>query len=389
MKKIIYVVIVLLITMIVSLSIGGVLLAKDYKSPELNFKDIEQEEFIDVSDLNSISINMGYDKVIVSPTNNSKIYLKYSGKMKSTSDDFNASLNIKKDNIGKLSLDKRSYNTDNKIRIFNFEETYRSELVLEIFIPQDKLFDLNVKESLIKISDLKFNNLDVETYSRNIVLDNIGADLISLKTSSGDVFAKEIHSKDFSLVTYSGTVEFDSFEADDINLKLSSGDLVVDFKENSSNTNFNIKGYSSKVFVNNLNSKNFESDLTSGLINVKNSKIDRINSKGSSSDLSFISLLFKNAKITTVSGDINLNVLDLGDLNIETNSGDINLDLEEDVSFNLKFETNSGELSNTFPIILDPSSNTYSNYDVSGLIGNSSMAKDVFIQTSSGNLIIN
>jgi len=365
MKKIIYTIITLFLIMIISGSIGGIIFIKDYQVPEIKTQIINDEKYIQTDDLKFVNIDIGYDDVKILPTNKSQIYLKYKGEIKSTSDEFNTSLNIER-NSDELNIKKISYNREKKIKVFDFDNMHSSKLTLEIFIPESKILSLNSEDSLVEIQNLDFNKLKIKTHSREILLDNINANILDLDTFSGKIKANNIDVK---------KIKIDS----------NSGSFIGNFIDNNSNDEFDLKGYSPDVEINNLNSKNFNVDLSSGDLKIKNSILNKADLESYSGNIESSKLKFNDIKIKTSSGDIQMNIAELGDLNIKTYSGEVELDLLENSSFNLIYDTYSGNIENSFPIVLKSNSK----YKVEGFVGNKKDAKDIYIKLDSGNLKIN
>jgi DUF4097 and DUF4098 domain-containing protein YvlB len=343
MKKILMVVIALFAVAIVFTSIGLLVIAKDYEKPIERTIEINQEKVFDADEISYISLDMGYDDINVYVSNDDKIRFKYFGTLRSTNEDFNASMYIEEQRT-QLNIHKTSYARDEKIRFFDLDEYYRDDLVLEVYIPINSSLNLEIESSKTTIEDLEFNSLVIETYSRDISLKNVSAKDLIVKASSGDIELSYVDSDKLDVRTYSGAAIISNVVANDFDCEFSSGKLLL-------------------------------SDAV----------LKDIRCEAYSGDLSFDNLEFDKAKVKTSSGEVDFDIVVLGDLEIETYSGEVSLDVPTNASFNLNFDSYSGDLRNTFPIVLDMNSE----FKVSGLVGDAANAKDVFVDTSSGDLTIN
>ncbi|MCX7708461.1 MAG: DUF4097 domain-containing protein [Clostridia bacterium] len=136
--------------------------------------------------------------------------------------------------------------------------------------------------------------------------------------------------------------------AGSLELGTSSGDVNVD---GLSFDRFNFSSSSGNLHAASLNTKNAELNTSSGDFTVKGfSGGLRFNSSSGKLDASDVDLT-GNMSVNTSSGDINVDFSKLaGNINSNTSSGEVKLRLPENAEFDVQFDTSSGDFETNFPL---------------------------------------
>jgi hypothetical protein len=156
---------------------------------------------------------------------------------------------------------------------------------------------------------------DVDIYVN--IPKNFTGDLV-ISTASGDINLNGTDTKSSVIESVSGDIEINNFASDESFIKSVSGDINI---QNSKFEICNAKSVSGNIEI-----------INSGSIN---------NVEATSGDI-----LFKNYEITN-------------ELNANTVSGNIEIDLTDNSSVNVIFETTSGDLENEFGDIYGGKNNLY------------------------------
>jgi DUF4097 and DUF4098 domain-containing protein YvlB len=181
---------------------------------------------------------------------------------------------------------------------------------------------------------------------------------IKVTSDSGDIFINNISTKKFEIDTASGEIKISEMNSSiNSNIRSSSGDIKI---EEFNSEEIEIKSISGEIFCENIKSKNgFNVETSSGDINIKNLENSEGNFKSISGEINLVSLEKINSIITS-SGNIKIiSYLINNNLNIKTVSGEVELDLKEDSSIDLEFESVSGYLKNHFGDIYEGENKVY------------------------------
>lgn len=219
-----------------------------------------------------------------------------------------------------------------------FGSNYR---YIEVYLPGNYQDSINVDTTsgdVLVRTDLKLTNSSFVTSSGYVKLDELAAENISIRTSSGDIFVEKL-SGEKKISSKSGFVSISGGDGS-TKISTSSGDVMLE----------DIGG-------------SIEINTSSGFV------------KGEQ--------LTGPAKIRTSSGDVFLTLSELnGNLDIECSSGDVSCRLPEDAKFEFKAKTSSGEVITNFDRDL---SFNRKGTQVHGTIGDSADTS-VTIYTTSGDI---
>ena len=191
---------------------------------------------------------------------------------------------------------------------------------------------------------------------------------ISVFSASGNINVKDLETTEFKVNTASGEIKISNINNSGNSLiRSSSGNIDIN---NINSENINIRSISGEIICDYIKiNEEFYSETSSGDIKVRNLENSGSNFKSISGEVTLINLEEINS-IATSSGNIIIeDYLVKNELNIKSVSGEVELDLIEDSSIDLKFESVSGDLDNNFG-------------DVYG--GNNK----IFVKTTSGDLRI-
>jgi len=385
MKKILWIVASLFVVMVVSASVGTVLFFRDYEEPVIIKKNVDVYKNINVDGLKSLDIDIGNSDVEILAYNGSDISLHLYGFTKSNDGEMNVSLNAFV-NGNELVVSKGSSYKVNKFKLFEFDEFHNVELKLDVLVPRDMVMDLKVSSSRLIVKDLNFNDFDVDVFSGDVLFENLVVKDLKFDSGSSKIIFENVVSENLDFDSWSGDIFLRNIDVkNSVNLDGGSGKLNVFFKNGSYSEKFEISSSSGDILVDGLNSNSFVCDFHSSKNVFRNLNVGDISCKTSSGDLNFEGLSFEKASFILYSGDLSLDVNNLGDLNVDISSGDVVFDLNEGESFDLNFDSYSGKFESSFPIVL----NSESDLKISGVVGDKVLAKDIFVKSSSGNLIIN
>ena len=212
---------------------------------------------------------------------------------------------------------------------------------IEVYLPSDYAgnMEINLSSGTIK-SDIDFSadKLSFKANSGNVNLRNLIAGNISIRVSSGSIYANELRGETM-IKANSGTI------------KLGSVYGAVDV------------------------------DVTSGSVNIGNLQ-GRANIDASSGSITVTNVV-GSIRAKANSGTIKIGVSELaGDVNVTASSGSINIDLPKDSSFNFTADTSSGSIRTDFDNNL--SFNSRGNF-ASGTVGNNPV-HSVKLDTKSGSV---
>jgi DUF4097 and DUF4098 domain-containing protein YvlB len=191
---------------------------------------------------------------------------------------------------------------------------------------------------------------------------------ISVFSASGNINVKDLETTEFKVNTASGEIKISNINNSGNSLiRSSSGNIDIN---NINSENINIRSISGEIICDYIKiNEEFYSETSSGDIKVRNLENSGSNFKSISGEITLINLEEINS-IATSSGNIIIeDYLVKNELNIKSVSGEVDLDLIEDSSIDLEFESVSGDLDNNFG-------------DVYG--GNNK----IFVKTTSGDLRI-
>ena len=314
MKKLIIILVVILVIGILGAAIVAGLSDFNFRNVfDGNNYDRSDEVTKDISESKSASINNIDDIEFIGVAEKVNVYL--------TDDN-----EVKVDFYGKYTSNNRYYpelkmtKSDGKVKFkveypksgwgifnFNFNFFVRSELYVDIYLPED------------------FNDdFSVSTVSASVNAPEMTLGRMNINTVSGKIFVESFEGDSLKLESVSGKLEFSAI-CNDVNANSVSGRIETDLMKTE--TAF-IQTTSGKIVTSN----------TSGKLNYE-----------------------------SVSGDIEIDIDNLEkDIYIDTVSGSVTLIIDENEDFSVDYNTVSGDFSSEVSLILD---NTKGK-DVEGYKGN-------------------
>lgn len=194
-----------------------------------------------------------------------------------------------------------------------------------------QIFDINFgiqdMPLIVEIPEDRWEEININTSSGDILIDEINCQELKTETSSGEIKANNLTAKkEASFDTSSGDIDLSEILSESISIDTSSGETHISDISNSSNINI---------------------ESSSGDISIKNSVLANqlaINTSSGETELSNISA--NNMNIESSSGDIEFSRADASDYKVDTSSGDVFGTIKGDnntVSFIT--ETSSGDVS--------------------------------------------
>ena len=247
-------------------------------------------------------------------------------------------------------------------------------------LPQNGIekLDINLLDTQLNVHSIKGQNLEFNltgTYAKNQYnnsiklfverIDNTAKVEISYppkliiinRQLHLDVGVPEDYQGDFEITTASGNIYFLNINAKRIEVKSASGNINL---INSSCTNLISKSASGNVFLNEVNaSESSYTETISGNVKIKNLATEYSEFKSVSGKISIENSTKINSAETT-SGNIDIENAEITyELSIKSISGNINLDAKDNSSIDLKFESISGNLENSFGNIYNGRNKVY------------------------------
>ena len=185
------------------------------------------------------------------------------------------------------------------------------DLSVKVYLPEDsyeKLYALSVSGSVKVEAGFKFTEAEAQSTSGEVIFMS-AADSLSLKSTSGDVDAKDFDVQSLKAVSVSGDIEIDNVNAESFSAKTTSGDIDL----------------SSVVIDGDASINTTSGDFEFSRCDAANVKILTV-----SGDVRGSLLTDKRFTISTVSGDVKLpeSVSDAGWCDIKTTSGDVKIAVE-------------------------------------------------------------
>ncbi len=252
--------------------------------------------------------------------------------------------------INKLSFDLISADLD-------VEYSNNDKIKLEIYDKKEKNVSVNITDGVLDVSFSRFKTFCFGfcSISRRAKLylpkDYNGS--FDIKSASGDIFIDDYENISGYIKTISGEVEIR--KVDKVNVKTTSGDVTI-----LSANSVEVISTSGELVLRNIPDLKFET--TSGEIEVSNvnnvvgstisGEFEAININGSvefnstSGDVDLERVtLGKNSSISTVSGDVEVKLVNPVNIDVTTISGDkdiYNIDRNSDIT--LKISTTSGDI---------------------------------------------
>lgn len=112
---------------------------------------------------------------------------------------------------------------------------YSNEMQIDIFIPKGYGEKINIDSSsgTVKSDSLKLKELNINTFSGDIELEDVAANSVSFETSSANISVENIEADDIKINTFSGNSEFISLNADKLLFESSSGNVLIRLIEGS------------------------------------------------------------------------------------------------------------------------------------------------------------
>ncbi len=207
-----------------------------------------------------------------------------------------------------------------RIGIFGWD----SDMTVYVYLPDEsykKLYALSVSGNVTVEQGFEFGEAEAQSTSGNVDFSSDAGEL-SLKTTSGDIEAKNIQASEISVKTTSGKIEAENFSSDKLTVASTSGDIEM---KNVQTAAFTVKTTSGEI---GLWSVVAEGDAyvesVSGEVTFESCDAANIRIKTVSGDIKGTLLSDKTFITSTTSGDFRLpqSVAGAGTCEIKTTSGD-------------------------------------------------------------------
>lgn len=236
--------------------------------------------------------------------------------------------------INKLTSDVKNYD----IKIMNSDS---EDVIVEVYGSEKNKshinLDLNNKELKITQSGSTFC-FGFCFYDNEIIV-YLPSDLkngIDLLTVSGDIFAEVLFNQaEVSIKTVSSDIKVNGISKGDI--KSTSGDILID-----NITDGVITTVSGDISIS--KASNIKASSTSGEIEIK--ELEVANIKTTSGDIELDNFRIKeNSKVESVSGYVNIRLLNEAYVDAETKSGDKDIKVMRNSKYDLVIKTISGDIT--------------------------------------------
>lgn len=231
---------------------------------------------------------------------------------------------------------KNEYGSNVNLSVEKIGET----LEIKVIYPNINFVVINRDFNLyVGIPENYSGEINVVSASGDIEVNNINTKEFEVNTASGEIKISNINNSGNSIIrSSSGNIDINNINSEDISLRSISGEITCE----------DIKG-----------NNEFYSETSSGDIKVRNLENSEGNFRSISGEITLINLKEINS-ITTSSGNIKIiGYLVNNELNIKSISGEVELDLIEDSSVDLRFESVSGDLDNDFGDVYGGDNNVY------------------------------
>lgn len=188
-------------------------------------------------------------------------------------------------------------------------------------------FSIQDTPLIVEIPEDRWEEININTSSGDILIDEINCQELNTETSSGEIKANNLTAKkEASFDTSSGDIDLFEILSESISIDTSSGETNISDINNSANINI---------------------ESSSGDISIKNSVLaNQLTIDTSSGETEISNVSANNMNIESSSGDIEFSRADASDYKIDTSSGDVFGTIKGDnntVSFIT--ETSSGDVS--------------------------------------------
>lgn len=258
------------------------------------------------------------------------------------------------------SLQEPTFNWSNNNGQLNIELTQEQQY--RVWVNFDIISDWDSSQDKITIylpKEKMLSNVDIETSSGIIVLEDLDMAELEIKASSGSVTVDTVNADDVDINTSSGEIEISNCDFTDSDFQANSGCITLD----------------------DINSTTTKAETSSGYINLANGKFNKSQFNANSGNISINGVNSDIIKIETSSGEIDLVNCEFTESEYQANSGGITFN--DVTSGDIKATTSSGTIRGkdtiTEKIILQCNSGCV---DMQGTFG------EADIQTSSGNVDI-
>ena len=238
-----------------------------------------------------------------------------------------------------------------KIHFFFYE---KKECSVIVSIPEGKEFDkVNIILSsgdIEQIDQLYASQINIQTSSGNMEnINNLNAKLIDLQSSSGEMkHIDQLKASQISIKSSSGNQkEISRLQADSITVTASSGNIFVD---QILTKDAKLTTTSGNINIQNLDCTQASLSASSGNIKVSDGLTKNITLKATSGTISAKNLLADSFDVSTSSGTIGFELKDapVSNSSISTASGTLLLSMPKNSPATIKASTSSGSFVNAF-----------------------------------------
>jgi lia operon protein LiaG len=335
---------------------------KNFKDNKYQY-DVNEEKTFETGDIKDIKIDSFSSDINIIEYDDNKVKVHIYGKLykKSKSEENKPVIEFVD---GALSIkENRKSNMHVGLNLNIGELFHEYEMQIDLYVPVGYKESMNIDSSSgsVKADPLNVKELNINTFSGDIELEDVTADTIHLETSSGKIKAGNTHTENLDINSFSGDNSFKSIKADKVYFDNSSGSVSLGFVEADKITGSTFSG---DITAEKLNSEDADISTTSGKITVKETAIKRIKSE-------------------TFSGDIIFNNATLNDSVISTTSGSVRIGLIEGFEFALEVDSTSGNVLCDFPITIIEKQGEH---EIKGVVGKDT--NKIKIDTFSGDIKI-
>ena len=360
MKKIIS---ILAVVMVTSFALAAVIFVSEYGKNGFaalqnsvrpaNAVDVNEEKTEPLSGIKNIKVSTSSHDITFIPTDTNEVKAHFHGYYKSSNKDYKPELTVVS------AGDELTIKVTYKPTVGTF--SYSGDLKLDIYLPRT-------------YSD----NLQVNTSSAEISIQELNLNSFICKTTSGDLEARLVNAKKAELGASSGNFKING-KYDSITFNSTSGDFSTDgitagnaaLKTSSGN----IKG---DISADNILLGSTSGDMTMSSINAKKCIVN------TSSGRVILRDITGEVEATATSGDITLEFKEfMNNIKIATSSGSTEIKLPPDPEFALSYKTSSGSGKCDFPITI---TGTQARNNLEGIV--TSDRNSITVASSSGDMTI-
>ena len=224
-----------------------------------------------------------------------------------------------------------------------FNARFRSDLKLDIVLPQDYAGALNIHTASGDVDCVGFSGagIEIQTASGDVSVTDFVGDMFEISTASGDAVVKEVKPKRMMINTASGDVKFTDGDSEKIRIRTASGDMNVASVHGGQ---FEARSASGDLVLENITGKILSVATTSGELTTNGMSAEKVAIATTSGDIRAKGIS-GDVKINSTSGQVKAHVLEFKETILcTTTSGDIELAIEQQKPYRFAGSTH-GDIS--------------------------------------------